>query len=811
MNPIYYDTETTSLAGMPVLIQYAIGEGPIILYEPWRKKISETLDLIKFFMEHDDGVVGFNLSFDHFMLCKLWNTFNLYSNHNHYPIDHIDELAVLEKQARDGKCLKPKACLDLFLHARKGPYQSTMDRHDIKIKKVPTALAFKVAEHLEKTIPLKDIYFARRKNKYENKWKVEDFKYADGTKNPEFKNIVLRFNASNALKALAIDALGIDKKDILLYGDITIDDRFIPNEKKGEEYQYAPFALAVGKPGQWNGAWPEKIIYHIEHWAENKLARKYAEDDVTYTRSLYHHFGDPPMNDVDSVLACLVATCRWKGYTIDRDKIKKLKQEAIEASQSAPTAPAEVRKYIYYHLSETERVVLLNSKLEESTGKVILEDIAKQTEQCECVTNTTLFQDHINDEQEEIEKKLLNSNCVKCNGIGIVPTKVAKLARKVLDARFASYDIKFYNKLLRAGRLHVDLKVIGALSGRMSGGGKLNVQNIKGTKEVRRCFPLAWPGYVFCGGDFDSFEVVIAEAMYSDPELRELLQTYIDCPFCESKGCKECEGTGKHRLTIHGLFATFMYPGTTYLDILKSKGTKDDKYFKGKRGVFTSLYGGTGFAMKQRIGISREVGDKAVESFQHRYKKVGENNRRIADMFQGMKQPGGIGSKVEWHQPADYIESLFGFKRYFTLENSICKALFNLAEKPPENWLKLKIKVTRRDREQTIAGAVRSALFAAAFNIQGQNTRAALNHRIQSSGAQLTKELQCELWKLQPSGIEDWIISCFNVHDEINTVINPNYIEQEKQIVDKFIEKRKKDVPLLSMTWKTHMNNWAEK
>ena len=43
-------------------------------------------------------------------------------------------------------------------------------------------------------------------------------------------------------------------------------------------------------PGQWNGAWPEIINWHIEHWAYNDLARKYATDDVVYTRDLYKHF-----------------------------------------------------------------------------------------------------------------------------------------------------------------------------------------------------------------------------------------------------------------------------------------------------------------------------------------------------------------------------------------------------------------------------------------------------------------------------------------------------------------------------------------
>lgn len=33
-------------------------------------------------------------------------------------------------------------------------------------------------------------------------------------------------------------------------------------------------------------------------------------------------------------------------------------------------------------------------------------------------------------------------------------------------------------------------------------------------------FPLAWDGYELCGGDFDSFEVTLADAVYNDQTLR---------------------------------------------------------------------------------------------------------------------------------------------------------------------------------------------------------------------------------------------------------------------------------------------------
>ena len=60
---------------MPVLIQYAIEDGPITLHEVWRQPIGETLDLIETFCDY--AVVGFNLTFDWFQLVKCYTVFRL--------------------------------------------------------------------------------------------------------------------------------------------------------------------------------------------------------------------------------------------------------------------------------------------------------------------------------------------------------------------------------------------------------------------------------------------------------------------------------------------------------------------------------------------------------------------------------------------------------------------------------------------------------------------------------------------------------------------------------------------------------------
>jgi len=164
-----------------------------------------------------------------------------------------------------------------------------------------------------------------------------------------------------------------------------------------------------------------------------------------------------------------------------------------------------------------------------------------------------------------------------------------------------------------------------------------------------------------------------------------------------------------------------------------------------------------------------------------------DTKKKIIDLFCSMRQPGGIGSKVEWHEPSDYAESMFGFRRYFTIENRVAKTLFQIAEKPPKHWLDAKIKVVRRERVQTAYGACQSALFACAFAVQSACMRAASNHYIQSPGADMTKELEVRIWSLQPQGIHNFVVLPCNIHDEIACPALEEKTENIKNIVDVFV------------------------
>lgn len=844
----FVDTETCGFHGPTVLIQYADGpDGTIHRHNIWKEPIIDTLALIETICQ--EGICGFNLVFDWFHLAQTYTTLDLLSERvgmQAVAQDHIDSYAECESAARNGPCIKPSTALDLMLHARKGPYQSTMDRKDIRIKRVPKVLASPLCEELSKRVQLPDIYFSRFADK-KRRWVINEIKRPaneGGGLDPDFVNIELKFKASSALKNLVVDAGLV--KDVLRFGDVNVSKKYRPYEQG-----WSPFASAFSSKEQnWrttikkNGkfqsvrTWPAVIKHHISHWAFDALAIQYSIDDVKYLQLLYEHFSRPESGDNDSVLACMVACCRWKGFEIDKTLVTQLRDEARAKSESAPKHAAHVFKYICQALSPAEEVVFISKG---STKKTILEELSRDLK-IDCPV-------------------CKGDGCSKCDNTGAVKHPAAIRSQKCLEARQAKFDENVFSKLLTAGRFHVSLKIIGALSSRMSGTDGLNATGVNKLKKIRKAFTLATAPLELCGGDFSAFEVAIADSFYNDETLRrELLTCYVCkqprtveqfddvfCPncgvatdSCGTKGCKggflvyqngstECVGT--HQQTsdgckprgepenslrkIHGLFGMELAPGKTYDEILATKGLVIDLYDMGKRGVFSQLYGGNWSTLVTRLGIEEEVAKAAEISFATRYPGVGRVKEENYNSFCSMRQPEGIGSKVYWNEPADYAESLTGFRRYFTLENRICKALFDLASKVPPEWLKLKISCVRGKgeyaREQKVGGAVMSALLAAAFGIQSHNMRAATNHKIQSTGAILTKDLQCRFWRLQPAGVNKWHVQIFQVHDEIMAPCLPELKPKLQETVKEFVKEKKSFIPLIKMDFSLNMNNWSEK
>lgn len=791
---LYLDTETCGLHGMIVLIQYAYDDGPIQLYEPWKEPVSKTLALLQEFARHT--VVGFNLTFDWFHVAKLY-TILLRCQPDWIPEDHIDQIAGLEPLGMDGPCLKPEGALDLMLHARKGPYQSLMQRDDIRVRRVPTSVAQKLAAELE-GIEIDPIYFAKYK-KMGPRWKVYP------KRDPAWSDIVLKFNASGSLKALAEHALGVPAPD--RFEDIELDKKYRP-----VELGYAPCAQAISYAAiGWKTelkqanvssglAWPGVIQHHIEHWHTNERARTYALKDIEYTRGLDKFFDCPECNDDDSVLACMVGALRWRGYAIDHARIKALRaaaQAIVDASPINTNRAASVRAYLEEVMLPEERLI---AKLDETTGKENLQAIARailkpgqKPEPCWA------------DLESEPCGLCLSWPCPRCCGRGTIAGHhpAAVRAADILKIKHAKKEVEFCDKLLLAGRLHADFVVIGAKSSRMSGAGGVNAHAVK-TGETRGAFPLAWPGYQLTGGDFAGFENTIADAVFRDPALRAALLS------------------GKK---MGGLFGAAAYD-LPYEQVTANK----PMYGRAKAGQFLDLFGGEARTLAKTLDLTVEEAARVQANWQKLYPGIKEARARVAEQFGCLKQEILKGPFV-WIEPQEAAYTLLGFPRFFTTENKLVRSLYDAANRwankardmagpgvlvaLDQTYYDAAISQRRvcrsRGRLQTPEGAASSALFGAACNVAASNVRAAGNHEIQGTGAGITKSLQRQIWDLQPAGEHEFVVMPMNVHDEIMCPAKPEYIERVAEVVKRVVEGYRSVVPLLNIEWYRYLPTWADK
>lgn len=799
---IFFDTETLSFNGPMVLLQYAEDGGPIVLYPVWERPVKETLNLLRYLASQP--VVGFNLAFDWYQVQKLFNMMCLLEQDHgpdSKPEDHIQYLGEVEAEARFGDCIKPVSAMDLMLYARKGPYQMTMKRKPAVLRRVHKKISSLVVEELKlRLADLPDVIGLRIVAK---------------PYNADFDDIKISFHPKGSLKALVVAAGLREPRSLLSDLDMPTPPAEVP---------WAPFATAISKGPHWvykRGAltWPARVKDFITFWGYHKAAREYALADVVDTRGLYDHFGKPELGDDDSVLACMMGSIRWHGYSLDLEQIDKILEETYDVVHDYPTGSKQVLTLLKRELTEQELMNLKDREGKVSTKSEIIHGLKDWRKDCDCVTyKKEIRQD---DEGNTVIDRVATADkgCSVCSGTGKLQHPVVPVVTGILEARTAKVNRAMLKKLKQAGRFHPSATVTGSLSGRMGGGSlnadgeKITVLNAMGvSKKLRSCFTFADEGAWLEGGDFDAFEISIACRVWDDQTLNMELLTCHACEnvatpkeFRESEHCPRCKKKAFRK--IHALFAMALYPTLSYEDVTASKGGDPDYYDNAKRSLFGGvMYGGDENTIHNRVGVPLEDAKRGRERFFGRYEGVQAAQDRAFDRFCSMRQEGGIGSKVTWNEPAESVEALTGFRRYFDIENTIVKCLYNLSDKMPREWTKFREIVVRRDREQSIANATRTALLAAAFQLQAACMRAALNHEIQSTGAILNKKLQRRLWDVQPSGVSPWIVAPLNQHDEIMCPTK----RKLRDVVDQFLDEAAELVPLIKMDWRK-LDSWADK
>jgi hypothetical protein len=805
MKTVYVDTETCGFVGVPITIQWAVDDGPVHIHHIWMEPLQKTVELIEMFV--DNRVVMHNIRFDWFHLSKIYNMFKwaekeLGGFDDFTPLGYGDEgfWAQAEWNAQHGDCLKPRASVDTMLCAAKGKYQSSlMDAKPVWIRRVPVGLASPLMELLEfRTKDLPWILFAKRKNPDSARWAMSDCHDLEGNFEPGFKDLKMSFAPSKSLKHLAAFMCGhnVEHK----YEDIAF-------ATQPAEEGFAPFVLLLtNDEKQWlyegNPTWPLLLREHVNHWYDDPEAQKYAEDDITMLRLLYQYF-DSPEDDMDAVVACQVASCRLRGFAVDLDGVKRELEKSLKVVGTAELnvdSSKQVIRYVSQGMDSMEGLIVADGCDKKVIDQIILRFTLDEQEPCCCVSGAE------GDEEDDEDygdlgiddgetTTIVDGVCQRCLGKGVVgpgPMPVVERVKHVKNIRKHLKRVQLFDKLVLAKRAYPDFNVIGTKSGRMSGAGGLNFQGVDGSPEVRSLFTLADEGWVLSAGDYSGQELGIAVTVMNDPDLmRDMM-------------------TGRK---FHADFAAEMYE-TTYEDIIESDKHGDKRYKKGKGGVFLTFYGGTYQTLAENLGIPPEQAERGYNKILQMYPQIGATKRMITDRFSAIVR--SAEGKMEYQPvPEPWIESIFGFRRYFHTEYGIQKAIWDLMKNLPRKWSELKVKVQRdrkdRARVQTITGAIFSAMSGACYSIQNKIIRASNNHVIQSTARTMTVGMQHELWTLQPQGIHPFVISLMSVHDEIAAVTKAETVPaMNKKLEDKVNEQRK-TIPLTSIEWFTGNRSWDEK
>ena len=290
----------------------------------------------------------------------------------------------------------------------------------------------------------------------------------------------------------------------------------------------------------------------------------------------------------------------------------------------------------------------------------------------------------------------------------------SELVDKILVQRAWGTIVKRYGRSIinlihpSTNRIHPEYNQVGAVTGRMSSEHP-NAQNIPVYREgeevsldLRSCF-IPERGHVFVGADFSQQELRILAEMTGD---EALIDAFI-------------KGADIHTFTASQIYKVPL-----------------DKVTKAQRTIaktvnFLINYGGSAYALANRLGITIEDGEQIINSYFRSFNKV---KRYVKGCFINAMSNG-------------YSETVIGRRRYYT--------------RPKKDDVDYNRK----------AGTI---------------SREACNHTIQGSAAEVTKQSLIYLVEnLKSAGLyQTHAAPILVVHDEIVVETKKEYAKQVKQILE---------------------------
>lgn len=508
----------------------------------------------------------------------------------------------------------------------------------------------------------------------------------------------------------------------------------------------------------------------------------YARKDIEYLFRLDEFFRQPAPSLNDHVGHC-VAWSRYKGFSLDLPGLRGYQQSLTKQIEQVQAAFPGLDL-----ASPKQRVEFLNKTYSlglKSSGKKALDNARKKHQQNKDLS--ALEDVFIQKEQSQAIKER-SEKIVACLD------EIEKYNALVQRRNQA-------NKLLEAQVAYPSFRVIGAQSGRMSGTGGFNYQGIDRSATGLRRFILASQG-----GDFDSLELNLAAYLYDDKQLQADLAAGDDLHLRSS-------------LPIYD-------PPLSYEEGLKAKKDKThprhaevkEKRQIGKTINFSTLY----FCSIPRVKdilvnagipeVAAEEKAKAIhEAFFARYTGLKDYSEKLDAAFNTLSVESFETAAEDVASMKDSIESVFGFKRFFSFEKMVCQYLISahgLDREVRQELARLGLtgeEIVRSDwkGKQSIDKALTSARFGAVLAIQQAVFRAAGNHLIQSPGAELTKKLMARVFLR-------FGVACMNVHDELLLPASEGSFEEIGREVKEFLKEERKLVPSLGMDW-VKMFRWSDK
>lgn len=739
---LFHDSETVGLQGSAKLHQYAVDGGPVRMvpmFRGWenneetRKELFKLLDLID---RPDTVYCGFNTAFDLFHLYRV----------KHRLLGY--EYDSPERPVMPFRC----RTLDLQVHAmQKSPlapfaFNKGGARSVALVRRIPkVAMEFVsnlVCEHLKPIIPQS---FGL---------KVGIHKQA---KRDDLVTLSFQVDGRLSLKGLMKE-----------YGlpTIALDDVW-PLPEKGTEKAWLPY--------------PDPQVHDpIEAQCDLILAQpehdfyRYSKLDILYLKVLYEKLGHPEP-DYNSELCHNMAYTRYYGFAVDKaaladaerfygDKVSFIEHQIQGINLRSSKDRLELLKPYFPLLASTKKSVLKHLAANE-TGR--------GAELAEAMV-----------EYGPSRQRLL---------------QIQKVAE------------------CRTGRAHPDLRVMGTPTNRMAGTSGLNWQGIGAVDEYEIDTEIdemdelpeelveAWNSaddydkqkvglrhaiLTPCVGDWSSFEVMIANAVYNDPQLNEDLKNGVD---------------------LHSMGTVNWHPmikklGVSYEEFKEGyeNNVRWDKARKGiKAVIFGSFYFCTAHAVSNALGILESEAQTILDGLYDRYRGMKRYRAAIEADFLTADPGRWSGDSVKRMKRS--MVDLTGFERHWNFEAAVAELMWELGNsKKIRTGIGGKIVRNVTKGPQSIDMAVTSACLGSAIAIQAAVSRQAGNFKIQCTGATLNKKLQAELWtRLR--------VPTLQIHDELVSCDHPHFnFDSYSSIVDAFTEKTREIVPMVKFKYgKTE--RWSDK